>query len=941
MSTAWRLAAVLSAVIGLQAGVLTPGASARASDQRLVRVDGLIAAGELDEADTAIAALLEESTASGDDRQRAGALRRLAALRRAQQRIADVERALIAARDIYASHDAAAELGIVWRELGSVYWHVGRQEDSSAAYLEAARAFADAGRAHDQAGALRSSRYGGRYATPAARRAVLLDALALVVDVPDTEPSHRYARGTLLHDIGDDAFSVGQYADADRAYRAADALLAADAENRRAYSLLLTSRGRLERAHGYPERALPFYERAAELQRATAYDYGLSQTFHALGTTYAHLQRYDDARRIMEASNEVYARVGPPWRAAVNRIGTANVILQTGDVAGAVAALDAHYAVTSANTPLGGVHRLPEVKVLLAAGRVTQALDVAEFTVRDAEQHGVSGETRARALLARATVFQRLGRADEALADLARASDVWESMRRTLAPSDYVKRGFAEVAARSFYPAYVEALARAGAHARALEAAELARARAFADLLAQRQIDAARTPRAGLDERTATPGLAALQRSLLDTARAAAGSTERAATVSASMEAPSDVVLDSLERIAPLAAPDMRRLATEEDAIVAVYWQGTDETLLWVLRPAQDVVMHTIAITGAELTRLVADASAPPVATAVRSPTPARTAPRRQSADVRARARLFELLVAPFARAVPHDGRLIIVPHGPLARLSFATLVDGRGRYLVERASVQYTPSLTALHQMRQTPRKPVAAARAVVVGEPHLPPALARDARLPPLPGARVEAAAVARILEGQGMLADVLTGVHASEQAIRERLGRERPGRAAVVHLAAHGVISDAQPMASFIALAGAETGQDNDGMLTAAEVYGLHLDADLVVLSACRTADGPVTGDGISGLTRAFFAAGTRSVIASFWDLPDETSQYLLPEFYRAWRTAVTGDKPEALRRAQLRILADLRAGRLSVDTRFGSIALAEHPSLWGGLALIGSR
>jgi CHAT domain-containing protein len=352
--------------------------------------------------------------------------------------------------------------------------------------------------------------------------------------------------------------------------------------------------------------------------------------------------------------------------------------------------------------------------------------------------------------------------------------------------------------------------------------------------------------------------------------------------------------------------------------------------------------MHRLAVSGAELARLVREASAPSPASTVRAPTGSTAAPgRRRDPDRRARTRLFEVLIEPFVHTIPRDGRLLIVPHGPLARLSFATLVDSRGRYLVERASVRYAPSLTALRQIRRVSHEPREPARAVVVGEPRLPSALARDGSFAALPGARAEAAAVARILQGRGLAVEVLTGTKASEQAMRERLGATAPGRTAVVHIAAHGAISDAHPMASYVALAGAGTGGDNDGRLTAAEVYGLRLDADLVVLSGCRTADGPVTGDGISGMTRAFFAAGTRSVVASLWDLPDETARRLLPAFYRAWYSTASGDGAEALRQAQLRLLADLRAGRVSVATRFGTLVLAEHPSLWGGLAFIGAR
>ena len=221
------------------------------------------------------------------------------------------------------------------------------------------------------------------------------------------------------------------------------------------------------------------------------------------------------------------------------------------------------------------------------------------------------------------------------------------------------------------------------------------------------------------------------------------------------------------------------------------------------------------------------------------------------------------------------------------------------------------------------------------MLGDPQVPAALAREGGLPPLPGARAEARAVAATLERQGMPARVLTGEAASESTLRE----EAAG-ATIVHVAAHGVISDAHPMASFLALAGTGGDTGGDGTLTAAEVYRLRLDAELVVLSGCRTADGPVTGDGLSGLTRAFFAAGTRSVLASHWELPDVTAARLLPAFYLAWDRDAQ-DKADALRKAQLLVIDQLRRGRLSVPTRFGPVTVAEHPALWGGLALIGAR
>jgi CHAT domain-containing protein len=106
---------------------------------------------------------------------------------------------------------------------------------------------------------------------------------------------------------------------------------------------------------------------------------------------------------------------------------------------------------------------------------------------------------------------------------------------------------------------------------------------------------------------------------------------------------------------------------------------------------------------------------------------------------------------------------------------------------------------------------------------------------------------------------------------------------------------------------------------------------------VLSACRSGAGRVTGDGIIGLTRAFFYARTPSVVATLWDLADEPAWHLLPRFYDGWRKGA--DKAAALRSTQLELIRSLRAGRLEARTPFGAVALPEHPALWAAFVLMG--
>ncbi len=141
-----------------------------------------------------------------------------------------------------------------------------------------------------------------------------------------------------------------------------------------------------------------------------------------------------------------------------------------------------------------------------------------------------------------------------------------------------------------------------------------------------------------------------------------------------------------------------------------------------------------------------------------------------------------------------------------------------------------------------------------------------------PPLPGARAEAAAVARRLNTEALLGDAAT-----REAVLRRIDAE-PGLA-MIYLATHGVASSTNPLdASFLLLAGARW--------PAAEIQNLVLEGNpLVVLSACQTGLGKDFDVGTMGMARAWSRAGAAEVVMSLWNVDDAATRELMLAFIDA--------------------------------------------------------
>ncbi|HET9726207.1 MAG TPA: CHAT domain-containing protein [Gemmatimonadales bacterium] len=270
------------------------------------------------------------------------------------------------------------------------------------------------------------------------------------------------------------------------------------------------------------------------------------------------------------------------------------------------------------------------------------------------------------------------------------------------------------------------------------------------------------------------------------------------------------------------------------------------------------------------------------------------------------------LLDPVLAELQPGVGRLVIIPDGPLHRLPFDVLRLADGRLAVERFAIAIAPSAAVLQELwRRGASEPAARrpTRILALGDPRFDAgrrprngaaqafteAFAAGGGLARLPGSAGEARLVGRYADS----AEVRLGDSASEAYLK----RAPLDRFRVIHLATHAVVDDRSVARTAIALT---PGPDDDGFVAPAELAALPLHADLVVLSACRTAAGVlVAGEGIQGLTAPLLQAGAQSVVATRWRIGDRAALGIIRPFYDALAAGLpVADALQAAKLAALR-------------------------------------
>jgi CHAT domain-containing protein len=737
--------------------------------------------------------------------------------------------------------------------------------------------------------------------------------------------------GDVLHSLGDHLFTANQYEEALDTLLRAESLLLGTPDFLE-LGTVYNSIGRVYRAHGRFDEALRFQMKALALHEKGGSAFELMQSLNAVAVVSERLGDYRSAASYYERALAIAEKSSSQRIQDLLRANMSTSLIARGEYARAAQELE---QVLARGLDAYPARRQRTLSVAYSKmDRPREALEAANNAVALCKGDEAFCSD---ALGRRAAAHAALGDATAALADINAALEFLEGLRIRLVPTDFLKQDF-NLAQQYIYSQAIALQVQHKQERQALETSELARARAFLDLLASRDVTVKDRDRRELASLRAAATPAREQIALEATSRTApSGLTLRgdAPVRSPARPVARDLELRSFATATPSAAADLVATAARLHSTLVVYWVGDEELFIWAVSADGRVQVRRVPVLQSRLRELIRETV--PFSEKASETTQAIVTRGESIVSIRtarpvAWRALYDLLIQPIRDALPNapGALLTIVPQGPLLNLSFAALQNARGRYLLEDYALHYAPAGAVLQYTAPKKRADARTGPMLVVADPALPTLTKLDRQLPRLPGARGEAAQIARLVPASRLT--VLQDGAATESGARDLVSNQ-----AVLHFATHAIVSDDDPFASFLALGPSTGGSTSDGLLTSQEVYGLDLNADLVVLSACRSAGGSVTGDGISAFARAFIYAGTASLVASLWDVADEPTNRLLPDFYRSWLGGAS--KSRALRGAQLRLLRDLRAGRVTINTPAGIVSIPEHPVFWAGFALFG--
>jgi CHAT domain-containing protein len=331
-------------------------------------------------------------------------------------------------------------------------------------------------------------------------------------------------------------------------------------------------------------------------------------------------------------------------------------------------------------------------------------------------------------------------------------------------------------------------------------------------------------------------------------------------------------------------AADFRKIAARSHGVLLSYWLAPKKSYLWVITPS---VIAAFPLAGESEIRSLVEAYDALVEDG-RDPLVTQNATGQK---------LFDALLKPALPLLSKTTNVILVPDGPLYSLNFETLpvLAGTPHYWLQDAAISITPSLGLLTAKRARPGR--SANALLLIGNPVSP-----VAQYPALMYASQEMAAIEKSLP------DFQKVVMEGAQARPDTYAKSDPGRFTLIHFVAHAAANREDPLDSAVILS-------RDGAnfkLRAKDVLHTPLHADLVTISACRSAGARTyAGEGLVGFSWAFLQAGAGHVIAGLWDVNDRSTAELMAGLYAGIARGL--GPAEALRAAKLQLAASRDAYR----------------------------
>jgi CHAT domain-containing protein len=674
------------------------------------------------------------------------------------------------------------------------------------------------------------------------------------------EIDDRLNEGTVLNNIGIVHENLGKYPQALKFYQQA-LTIRKQVGDQTGEAFTLTNLGLINTSLGQYSQAEKFFKESLDIFRKIGDQRREALTLNAMGVYYRTIDQYPKALESYEQALNIFIKIGERRGEGTSLNNIGDFRRNQGEYSQAQEKLQQALAIFKevGNKEGEGVALSNIGRVYADQGQYPQALKFFGEALAIFKQVGDKGG-EARTLRYIGSAFYKSGKFAEAEKTLRDGMDVLETLRTKLSDANKISIFETQTAT---YRLLQQVLIVQNKTNEALEISERGRARAFVELLTSRlsNTNTSQTSQPAVDK----PTIALLQK---------IAKQQNATLLQYS------IITDDLKI-------DGKRQSKES------------ELYIWVIKPTGEITFRKSDLKplwqkeNTTLAKLV-DNSRESIGVKRRGGIVASLDPN--AAPVKGRfQRLHELLITPIADLLPkkETERVVFIPQSQLFLVPFPALQDEKGKYLIEKHTILTAPSIQVLdlthkHKLRQTTKSQ----SSLIVGNPTMPKVILEPGKpaqqLTPLIWAEKEAKNIASMLN-----ISALTGNKATKAAILEKMPQ-----AGIIHFATHGLLDDNRGIGSAIALA--PSGKD-DGLLTADEILNLKLNADLVVLSACDTGRGRITGDGVVGLSRSLISAGTASIIVSLWAVDDDSTSFLMTEFYKNREQKL--DKATALRKAML--------------------------------------